>query len=378
MKYYFIAGERSGDLHGSNLMKAITRLDASAEFRGMGGDQMEAAGMVSDGHYRELAFMGIMQVLFNIRKVARRMNHCQASITMFRPDAVVLIDYGGFNMRMARWCREHGFRVHYYIAPKVWAWNTARTWRLKATVDRLFCILPFEPDFFKQFDWTVDYVGNPVLDAVRDFRKNADFATRHGLPPDGSVIALLPGSRRGELKRIIPLMAEVVAQMPDHLFCVAAIREIPVDLYAPLRSFPNVRFVYDETYDLLDCSEAAVVTSGTATLETALFRVPQVVVYKASPLEYAIGRRVIKVDFISLVNLIAGRAVVQELLQEAATREAVLTALKSLLNPGPTRNAVLIGYEEVHRKLDTGSASSNTAQLMAEDLRSSGSTWPGP
>ena len=318
-------------------------------------------------HYRQMAFMGLLQVIMNIRKISQWMDTCRNDIMAFKPDVVILIDYGGFNMRVARFCRDRGIRVFYYISPKVWAWNTGRAWKLKRTVDRMFCILPFEQQFFRKFGWEVDYVGNPVLDAVKAFTPAASFPS-DAYPDDKPVVALLPGSRRIELRRILPLMAEVVKNFPEVTFVVAAIRELPAELYAPVSGLPNVRFCFDATYDLLSVSRAAIVTSGTATLETGLFKVPQAVVYKATAVEYAIGSRVVKVDFISLVNLIAGRRVIEEYLQSAATEENVSAELRRLLQDGPYRSAVLEGYEEIYRKLDTGSASDNAARLMLRYL----------
>lgn len=367
MKYYLIAGERSGDLHAANLVKALRKADPDAECRGMGGDQMMEAGVKLDVHYQGLAVMGILQVIMNLRRVSRTMTLCKESIRSFQPHGVILVDYGGFNMRMAKWCKKNGFRVFYYISPKVWAWNTGRALKLKATVDRMLCILPFETEFFQRFDWKVDYVGNPVLDAVKTFSADSGFKHRKNLT--ASTVALLPGSRKGELKRIIPLMASVVARFPNTQFMVAALQELPLDLYQPLRGLSNVEFVFEETYDLLSVASAAIVTSGTATLETALFKVPQVVVYRASPIEYAIAKRVIRVDYISLVNLIADRTVITELLQEKATTEAISHELQQMLENDQHREEILQGYEEVLRKLDTGSASVNAAQIISADMR---------
>lgn len=367
MRLYFIAGERSGDLHGGNLIKAIRQLQPVVQLRGFGGDRMKAEGMELVGHYAQMAFMGIIQVLLNLRKVSERMSACQSDILTWKPDAVVLIDYGGFNMRLARFLKSKNIRVVYYISPKVWAWNTGRAKKLKATVDQMLCILPFEKKFFKQFDWDVEYVGNPVLDAVKAFKPDPDFLTRHELSGK-EIIALLPGSRVLELKRIIPLLAEVTKQFPENTFVVAAIRELSADLYAPLQGLPNIRFVFEETYDLLHHSRAAVVTSGTATLETGLFRVPQAVVYKATALEYAIGSRVVSVDYISLVNLIANAPVIREFLQQAASVENVKAELNLLLAEGPYREEILSGYEQVWSRLDIGSASENAAKLICQEI----------
>jgi len=363
VRLYFIAGERSGDLHGGNLIKALRRFHPEVQLRGFGGDRMQAEGMELVAHYNQMAFMGVIQVVLNLRKIAGWMRTCKADILNWKPDAVVLIDYGGFNMRLAAFLKEKNIRTVYYISPKVWAWNTGRALKLKAIVDQMLCILPFEKAFFKKFDWDVTYVGNPVMDAVRAFKPAESFRHRHGLGSQ-QVVALLPGSRRIELKRMLPLMAEVVRRFPQHLFVVAAIRELPESLYGPLMALPNVRFVYDETYELLLQARAAIVTSGTATLETGLFRVPQVVVYKATALEYAIGSRIIKVDYISLVNLIAEAPVVRELLQNEASVENVTSELQQLLQEGEYRARMLDGYQRVWDRLDIGSASENAAQAI--------------
>jgi lipid-A-disaccharide synthase len=368
LKFYLVAGEKSGDLHGGNLIQSIRKLHPDAEFRGFGGDQMAAAGMHVVVHYNQMAFMGIVQVVMNIRRILGWMKICRRDLQQYQPDALILIDYGGFNMRLAKYAHAKGYRIYYYIAPKVWAWNTGRALKLKATVDRMFSILPFEPDFFKRFNWKVDYVGNPVVDAVQKFIPDPDFSKKHNLS-DRPVVALLPGSRRGELSRILPLLASVTENFPAVDFVVAAIRELPQELYQLLQNRKNVRFVFDATYDLLNHARAAIVTSGTATLETALFNVPQVVVYRASALEYAIGSRVIKVDFISLVNLIAGRMVVKELLQDAATTIHVNSELEALLKSEARRAEIFSGYAAIGQLLQIGSASDNTARLMLEDLK---------
>lgn len=369
MKFFLIAGERSGDLHGSNLIKALRQQAPDTVFEAMGGEAMQEAGAGIVVQYRDLAFMGILQVLVNLGKVRRAMAKCRLAIQHMKPDAVVLIDYGGFNMRMAAWCKANGYRVFYFISPKVWAWNTGRAKKLKATVDRMFCILPFETAFFRKFGWEVNYVGNPVLDAIKNFSPDPNFPARNALSGK-PFVAVLPGSRKGELQRIMPVLAQAIQLMPDVRFEVAAIRELPEELYDPLKDLPNVHFVWEETYNILCHARAAVVTSGTATLETAIFGVPQVVVYKASTFEYAIGRRLIKVPHISLVNLIAEREVVQELLQEKATAANIHTELRRLLSDGAYRTEMLrSGYGEVRQRIDTGSASENTARLMLADLR---------
>ena len=369
MKYYIIAGERSGDLHGGNLVRALRREDPSATFRGFGGEYMKDAGVDLAVHYSEMAFMGIFELLGNLRKISKFIRQCKEDINRFQPDVVILIDYGGFNRRIARYGRSRGLKIFYYIPPKVWAWYQRRVWELKANVDRMFVILPFEKDFYKKFDWEVDYVGNPVLDAVRAHVPDEQFREREGLGGDKPIVALLPGSRKQEVQRIIPLMEEVVRRHPTYQYALGAVDNLEPTLYGNLKRMENVRFVYNKTYDLLRHAVAAIVTSGTATLETALFRVPQVVVYKTSPLSYFFAKLVLKVPHISLVNLIVGREVVRELIQGDANPSETSSELERLLH-GDRREKVLEGYEELVHLLDAGdSASENAARLMGGYLR---------
>jgi lipid-A-disaccharide synthase len=365
VKFYIIAGERSGDLHGSNLIKALLKLNPQLSFRGFGGDEMQKVGTHLVMHYNQLAFMGF-QAVINFLKISRYMKDCKTDILTYQPDALILIDYGGFNRKMATFGRTNGIKVFYYIPPKVWAWRQARAWQLKKNVDHMFVILPFEKEFYKKYDFEVNYVGNPVLDAIKDFKQNSSFLQQHELPPEKKIVALLPGSRKMELLQIVPVMAEVVKMNPSVQFVVAAVRNLPSELYQPLIDLSSVKFVYEETYDLLKHATAAIVTSGTATLETALFKVPQVVVYKAGALEYLIASNVVKVDYISLVNLIAGKEVVKELIQTKATAISVGEELQALLFEGDYRKEMLDQYELLYQLLDTGSASENTAQLIME------------
>lgn len=368
MKYYIIAGERSGDLHASNLVRALLRLRPATRFRGFGGDAMKEAGVEVVIHYDRLAFMGFEAVL-NFYKIARYMAACKRDIRAYAPDALILVDYGGFNRQMATFGKKHEIPVFYYIPPKVWAWRQSRAWQLKRTVTRMFVILPFEKDFFGKYDMPVAYVGNPVLDAIRAFQPDPFFGEKVPIPNGRPLVALLPGSRKMELQRMVPLMAEVAKKYPDVHFGVAAVRNLPSTLYAPLHGNANVFFVFDATYDLLTRAHAAIVTSGTATLETALFKVPQVVVYKAGWIEYAIARRVVKVPFISLVNLIAGKLVVQELIQDQADAHHVGHELGQLLAAGNYRDKMKDAYNELYDTLNVGSASENTARLIEDYWR---------
>ncbi|MBX2897828.1 MAG: lipid-A-disaccharide synthase [Cyclobacteriaceae bacterium] len=365
MRYYIIAGERSGDLHGSNLVKSLSRLQPEAVFRGFGGDEMQHAGVELVMHYNQLAFMGFEAVL-NFFKIARYMADCKKDILQFKPDALILIDYGGFNRRIASFGKANGIKVHYYIPPKVWAWRQNRAWQLKKSVDHMYVILPFEKEFFKKYSFDVDYVGNPVLDAIRSFKSTNLFLEQHNLKLQQPLVALLPGSRTRELQKIVPIMAAVAKAQPTFHFVVAAIHNLSPELYKPLTGLANVTFVYDATYDLLKHASAAIVTSGTATLETALFKVPQVVVYKAGYLEYLIAAQVVKVKFISLVNLIAGKEVVKELIQGNASPEQIENELTKLIEPGNYRESMKSAYEQLYTTLDIGSASDNTAQLIVK------------
>lgn len=370
MKYYIIAGERSGDLHAGNLAKSIQTRDAGAAFRGFGGEYMEQAGVSLALHYREMAFMGLAEIFSNLGKIRKNTKLCKQDILAYNPDVIILIDYGGFNLGIARFAKKHGYKVFYYIPPKYWAWYQNRALWLKPYVDRLFVILPFEKEFFKKFDWHADYVGNPVLDAVKAHSSDEQFMSRNQIPTKEGLIALLPGSRKQELKRIIPLMTEVARREPDHFFGVAAVSNLDRSLYKEITQLANVKLIFEDTYNLLLHSSAAIVTSGTATLETALFKVPQVVVYKANSLSYWVGKRMIKVPFISLVNLVAGKEVVKEMIQAEANADAVSNELTMILRDKSYRDQMLEGYEQVIRILDTGSASENTARLMVDHLYS--------
>jgi lipid-A-disaccharide synthase len=369
MKFYIIAGERSGDLHGGNLVKEIIKRDPDSVFQGFGGEHMQRNGVKLTVHYSDLAFMGLAEVVTNMNKIRRYIRQCKDDIIQYRPDVVVLIDYGGFNLQIARFCKKMGIKVYFYIPPKYWAWYQNRALWLKPYVDKLFVILPFEKEFFKKFQWEADYVGNPVLDAVKAHQPDLNFLTANHFSKEKPLIALLPGSRKQELKTIIPLMTQVVKKFPEFQFGLAAVSNLSQELYGELPSFANVKFVLEDTYNLLQQSSAAIVTSGTATLETALFRVPQVVVYKASPISFWLAKFLISVPFISLVNLIAGREVVKEMIQKNANEEKVSDELKRMINDTAYRQTMLNGYNEIIKTLDTGSASENTAALMLKYLK---------
>ena len=362
MKYYLVAGERSGDLHAGNLVKAIKKRDPDAHFRGFGGDTMEANGMELVAHYRELAFMGFLEVLKNLKTITRYLKKCKEDIKEYQPGVVILVDYAGFNLKIAKFCKSQGIRVFYYISPKVWAWNTRRAYKLKKMVDRMFVILPFEKDFFKKFDWEVDYVGNPVLDALKEHK-----VSKIGVEQDRTV-ALLPGSRRQELEGALPVFCDLLDRFPGYQFIIAAVDNVDRELYSPIEQKTNAKLVFGSTYDLLAGARAAVVTSGTATLETALWKVPQVVTYKMSTFTYKIAKFLVKVDYISLVNLIADKMVVKELIQDDFNLERLSEELKSLVENEDYRAGMLAEYDSIYKRLDQGSASENAAQLMVKYL----------
>ncbi|HAS39727.1 MAG TPA: lipid-A-disaccharide synthase [Microscillaceae bacterium] len=368
MKYYLIAGERSGDLHASNLMKAIQEKDADAEFRFWGGDAMQQVGGTMVKHYRETAFMGLFTVLKNLRKIRGFIKLCKQDIAAYKPDVVILVDYAGFNLRIAKFAKQEGFPTFFYISPKVWAWNTKRAYKIKAIIDRMFVIFPFEKDFYKKFDYEVDYVGNPLLDAIADFTPNPNFREKHGLD-QRPIIALLPGSRKQEVEKLLSVMVKSTQSFSNHQLVVASVNNLPDHMYAVAKDNPNIKIIYENTYDLLTQAEAAIVTSGTATLETGLFKVPQVVVYKTNALTYSIAKRVIKTEFISLVNLVASKEVVKELIQKDCNPEKVATELQKLVVGGSQRNQVLQDYQHLQELMGETGASHRAGTLMVQYLK---------
>lgn len=368
MRYYIIAGERSGDLHAGNLVKALKQLDSAAELRGFGGDEMEQAGVTISVHYRELAVMGFLSLATSIFRILRYLRFCKEDILSFKPDAVILVDYGGFNLRIAPFIKTRQIPVLYYIPPKVWAWNQNRTLKLKQYVDKIYSILPFEKEFYSRFQCHVEYVGNPVLDAIQSFTPRPDFKAFNKIDPDKKLVALLPGSRANELKRIVPVMAEVVSKNPNIQFALAVVNNLPVELYNGLHGLPNVIWVEEDAYNILTHAHAAIVTSGTATLETGIFKVPQVVVYKTGQLEYWLVKSLVKVKFISLVNLIAGKRVIHEFIQHDANVTMLNQELNRLLFDNNYIAAIQHDYEFMYKTLNTGSASQNAARLINDYL----------
>ena len=368
MKYYLVAGEASGDLHGANLMKALKIEDPAAEFQYYGGNKMLAEGGTLKKHYSEMAFMGFTEVLLNLRTIFRNMKACKADILAYRPDVLILIDFPGFNLKIAEFAKKEGIKVCYYISPKVWAWNQKRVLKIKRDIDKLFCILPFEVDFYKEWGMEVDYVGNPLLDEIALFVPDPSFREKHNLG-NKEIIALLPGSRRQEIERLLPDMLSVTASFPDYQFVVAAAPSFEEAYYRQFIAAENINLVFAETYQLLHHATAAVVASGTATLETALFHVPQVVVYRGGAISVAIARMLVKIRFISLVNLIMDREVVKELIQEDCNT-AKLTAHLSAVLSGNLRQKMLEDYSDLAAKMGTPGASERTAKLVISYLKS--------
>jgi len=363
MRYYLVAGEASGDLHGSNLMKALKERDTQTEFRYFGGDLMQAEGGQLVKHYADMAFMGFVEVAFNLRTILKNMKACKDDILAWQPDVLVLIDFPGFNLKIAEFAKANGILVCYYISPKVWAWNQKRVLKIKRVVDHMFCILPFEVDFYKSWDMQVDYVGNPLLDAVSTFGPDKEFIAKNKLT-DKPVVALLPGSRKQEINYLLPTMLAVAKQFNEYQFVIAGAPSFTIDFYEQYMGGSNIPVLFGATYDLLKNAKAAIVASGTATLETALFHVPQVVVYKGNAVTIGIARVLIKIRFISLVNLIMDRPVVKELIQGDYTVETASTELNLLLNDAAYRDNMLKNYEELDVRMGTPGASAKTADLI--------------
>lgn len=370
MKYYIIAGEASGDLHGSNLMKALYEEDANADIRFWGGDLMQKSGGTLVKHYKELAFMGFIEVVFNLKTILNNIEFCKKDILNFNPDALIFIDYPGFNMRIAKWAKTNGIQTHYYISPQIWAWKENRIKAIKRDFDKLYVILPFEKDFYeKKHSFPVEFVGHPLIDAIHNkklidaptFRKENDLEEK-------PIIAILPGSRKQEITKMLSVMLGVVDDFTDYQFVIAGAPSQDYDLYEPFLKSKNVHFIANKTYDLLCHSTAALVTSGTATLETALFKVPEVVCYKGSWVSYQIAKRIITLKYISLVNLIMDEEVVTELIQEKCNSRNISVELKKIIEPNH-RNHVLKKYDILESKLGGIGASKKTAQLIIRNLK---------
>lgn len=372
MKIYIIAGEASGDLHASNFVRELKVLHPGVQLRGWGGDLMQQQGVDIVKHYRELAFMGFIEVVKNLRTIMRNMKTCVADIEQFKPDAVVMVDYPGFNLRVAEKVKPLGCKIFYYISPQVWAWKQNRVHKIKKLVDKMFVILPFEKPFYEKFGYKVEFVGHPLLDAIEQFRKKDHTGFRQkNLLSQKPIIALLPGSRKQEILVKLPIMLSVVDHFPEYEFVIAAAPSQPMTLYEQFRIPQKVSIVQGQTYDLLLESHAALVTSGTATLETALFHVPEVVCYKGSSISYQIAKRLIKVKYISLVNLIADKPVVRELIQAELNMTNLLEELKQLTAEGTYRQTMLHEYNLLEKQLGGPGASRNVAIEVLKSLEQS-------
>lgn len=366
MKYYIIAGEASGDLHGSNLMKALLKEDVNASFRFWGGDLMEAVSDNLIKHYRDLAFMGFAEVIMNLRTITKNLSFCKKDIESFNPDVIIFIDYPGFNLRIAKWAKQEGYKTHYYISPQIWAWKENRINAIKRDVDCMYVILPFEKDFYeKKHHYPVEFVGHPLIDAIAN-RNQVDeysFRAEHELN-EKPIIALLPGSRKQEITKMLSVMLSVVNKYPNYQFVIAGAPSQEYSFYKQFIKKANIHFISNRTYDLLSVSTAALVTSGTATLETALFKVPEVVCYKGSWLSYQIGKRLVKhIKFISLVNLIMDKEVVTELIQSDFNTKKLKKELDRILDKYE-RTKFFMAYYELEKKLGGRGASEKTAKLI--------------
>lgn len=368
MKYYIISGEASGDLHGSNLIRGIISKDPDAQFRGWGGDQMEEAGATLVKHIRETAFMGFLEVLLNLRTIARNIRMCKEDIDKYQPDALIFIDYSGFNLRIAQWAKPKGFKTHYYISPQLWASRANRIEKIKKYIDHMYVILPFERAFYASHGYEVNYVGHPLLDAIQRMKpaSKEDFQTSHDLVAHKEIIALLPGSRKQEIKKVLPVMLSAANSFPDYQFVIAGAPTIDAEFYQSFISNTPANIIQNDTYSLLTHAHAALVTSGTATLETALFKVPQVVCYKGSWFSYQIAKRLITLDYISLVNLIMDKEIVKELIQKDLTSQNIQAELKKILS-GTERELQKTAYNLLEQRLGSSGASERAAGLIVEN-----------
>lgn len=377
MRYYIIAGEASGDLHGSNLIKELHLQDANADIRCWGGEKMQAAGATLVKHYRDLAFMGFVEVIKNLRTIFKNINFCKADITAYQPDVLILIDYPGFNLRIAKWAKQQGIKIVYYISPQVWAWKENRVKGIKENVDKMLVILPFEKEFYKKWNYEVEYVGHPLVEVVDSWllavdrnevqnTTNEQPPTNNHQPQTQNTIALLPGSRKQEILKKLPIMLEVAKYFPDYQFVVAKAPGLEESFYTDLLApYSNVSAVVNQTYQLLSQSKAALVTSGTATLETALFGVPEVICYKGNAISYQIAKRLVKIKYICLVNLIMDKEVVKELIQDELTVENCSKELKALLTDTAKQAQLKADYASLKQLLSEGGhASANAAKSI--------------
>ena len=374
MKYYLIAGEASGDLHGANLMLGLLKSDPQAQFRFWGGDRMAGVGGHENlrKHYKEASFMGFWEVFIHLRTIFSQLAECKRDIVDFQPDAVILIDYAGFNLRVAKFVKDQGIPTYFYIAPKVWAWKEGRVKKIKKYVDRLFVIFPFEVPYFKKWGIDAIYCGNPLMDAIAERRQalapTKQFRVENGLD-DRPIVALLAGSRRQEIDYNFPFMIELSAHFTEYQFVVAGVSWIDRSVYERYSTGSGVRFVQDKTYELLACAEAAVVTSGTATLETALLGVPEVVCYWCSPFSYTVAKHFIKVKYISLVNLVMNCEVIKELIQKDMNMPNAVRELKAILPGGARHKQMLADYAGLREAIGDPGASERAGAKMVELLK---------
>ncbi len=367
MRYYIIAGERSGDLHGSNLVKHLTELDNQSEFRGIGGRKMQNENVVIAKDSTELSFMGFWEVLKHIRKILKAFRFIHRDIKQYHPDTIILVDFPGFNLRIAKWAKKKGFKVIYYISPQVWAWKSERVEKIRAYTDKLITILPFEKQFYANRGLEVDKVPHPSVEEIK-FEKNKAVDVAVANISDKPIIALLPGSRKQEIRHVLPAMSAVAKYFPDYQFVVAGVSEIKKDYYEKFISTDWVKVVHDKTYDLLKISTAAIVTSGTATLETALFNVPQIVCYKGNRFSYYMAKRMVEVEYISLVNLILDKPLVKELIQNDLTEVNLKDELTRILPDNKKRDEIELGYAEMQEILGENSGSEEAAKLIYESF----------
>lgn len=364
MNYYILAGEASGDLHASNLIKELKKIDENASFRCWGGDLMQNQGATIVKHIRDLAFMGFVEVLANIKTILGNFKVCKADILNHKPDVLILVDYPGFNLRMAEWAKKNGILVYYYISPQIWAWKKNRIKKIRRFVDKMFCIIPFEKQFYADHGLNVEYVGHPLLDAIKEYRENQIKPLKIERP----FIAILPGSRKQEIKRMLPVMLESAAKYPEFEIVVAAAPALSLDFYQPFIGNHKVHLIQNQTYDIFSQCHAALVKSGTSTLEAALFKVPQVVCYKAAEISYQIAKSIVTIKYVSLANLIQDRLVVKELLQHDFTVEKISGELAKLLYDDQYRKTMMNDFELLAAELGEGGASKKAAELMFQHL----------
>tara|TARA_B110000444_G_scaffold24372_1_gene20182 strand:+ start:5634 stop:6770 length:1137 start_codon:yes stop_codon:yes gene_type:complete len=366
MKYYVIAGEASGDLHGSNLIKEIIKLDQNAIIRAWGGDKMKSAGATIIKHFKELSFMGFYEVFINLKTILKNIDFCKYDIKQFNPDKIIFIDYPGFNLRIAKWAKTNNFNTNYYIAPQIWAWDEKRIKNIKANIDNLYVILPFEKEYFeKKHGFKVNFLGHPLLDSINNFKKSQkiNFFLDNKLDDKLDIISILPGSRKQEIKKILGVMLKVIDNFPNYQFIIAGAPNIELDFYKKIIRNKSVKVIKAKTYELLTNSKAALVTSGTATLETAIFKIPQVVCYKTSFISYVLAKIFVKIKFISLVNLIMQKEIIKELIQSECSKHNIVKELKKVLDLEKRKE-----LSNKYDKLISLLGSSGSSKRVAEDI----------